>query len=434
LRLPLLSHLLSLTMKLMLAPLLFYLFVINTSFAQSLDTESVTAEGRGTTIAIAINEALMQSVDQVQGKRVDRVSIMAETDLKIQAGFGDNYFESPTYMDLVYSKSGGLISSYKILSKQQVDEDTWQVRVEAQITKYAREEAADRQRIAVMPMRTESEYFWISGRKVAAEEVVTGINQYLTSDLSQTQKFAVLDRQYLAESSAEKSLLTEGNAPIEELARLGQHLGADYILVGRIADFGYSISEKTTKATGRKYNVGYAKAVIDYKLISAATQQVRASDTVTASFSDQGGSAKIDAILKLGKPLAADISDQIHNQVFPIMLVAVNGDEYVFGQGGSALKAGDNYNLYKLGGEILDPYTNESLGQSESLVGAVTITRVTSKISYGKAAQFNEQIADNFAPKAYVLREKTPVTQKKISSAAAPKAELKKPQVNDDDW
>lgn len=419
-------------MRIVLAPLLLYLFMINSSFAQSLDTISVIAEGRGTTVAIAINEALMQSVDQVQGKQVDRVSIMADTDLKIQASFGDNYFESPTYLDLVYSKSGGLIRGYKILSKQQLAEGIWEVKVEAQITKYVKDKAADRQRIAVMPMRTESQYFWISGRKVAAAEVVTGINQYLTSDLSQTRKFAVLDRQYLAESTDEQSLLSEGNAPIEELARLGQHLGADYILVGRIADFGYSISEKTTRATGRKYNVGSGKAVIDYKLINSSTQQVRASDTVKSSFSDQGGSAKIDAILKLGKAMAADISDQIHNQVFPVMLVAVNGDEYIFGQGGSALKAGDNYNLYKFGDEILDPYTNESLGQAESLVGVVEITRVTSNISYGKPVQLSEKVAEKFAPKAYVLREKSPASQKNNLSPS--KAKPEQPEFNDDDW
>jgi curli biogenesis system outer membrane secretion channel CsgG len=408
--------------------------MVNCCFAQSLESVSVTAEGRGTTVAIAINDALMQCVEQVQGKRVDRVSIMADTDLKVQAGFGDNYFESPTYMDLVYSKSGGLVSGYKILSKQQLDNEDWEVKVEAQITKYVNDKSADRQRIALMPLRTEKSYFWISGRKVAAAEVVTGINQYLTSDLTQTEKFAVLDRQYLAESSIEKSLLTEDNAPIEELARLGQHLGADYILVGRIADFGYSVSEKTTRATGRKYRAGYGKAVVDYKLINSSTQQVHASDTVNANFSDQGGSAKIDAIMKLGKSLAADVSDQIQDQVFPIMLVAINQGEYVFGQGGSALKTGDNYNLYKFGNEIIDPYTNESLGRTESLVGVVEITRVTSKISYGRPVQLKEEVSENFLPKTYVLREKSPASRENTPAASTLKAKPSKPEFNDDDW
>ena len=62
-----------------------------------------------------------------------------------------------------------------------------------------------------------------------SEELTAAISSYLV----QTRKFTVLDRQY-GQTNTEQDRLSSDDVPITELAKLGQELVADYVLVGTI--------------------------------------------------------------------------------------------------------------------------------------------------------------------------------------------------------
>lgn len=53
--------------------------------------------------------------------------------------------------------------------------------------------------------------------------------------LAQSGQLSLLDRHYLSEMQSENEFLQWDGAP-QELARIGQKVGADYLLVGRIND------------------------------------------------------------------------------------------------------------------------------------------------------------------------------------------------------
>ena len=61
-----------------------------------------------------------------------------------------------------------------------------------------------------------------------SEELSAAISAYLV----QTRKFTVLDRAYEIFAGSERNRLASDNVPITELAKLGQELVADYVLVG----------------------------------------------------------------------------------------------------------------------------------------------------------------------------------------------------------
>jgi hypothetical protein len=64
------------------------------------------------------------------------------------------------------------------------------------------------------------------------------------------------------------------------------------------------------------------------------------------------------------------------------------------------------YELYRYGEKIIDPYTKESLGRSETLVGEISVERVNPKTSLGRIVRREPGEVLEFKKKAFVLRLK----------------------------
>ena len=77
------------------------------------------------------------------------------------------------------------------------------------------------------------------------------------------------------------------------------------------------------------------------------------------------------------------------------------------------------YSLVKLGKEIIDPYTQERLGQSESIVGSVRIIDTQSKLSTAKVLKLDIGL-DTLMSDEFIVRPRKGI------SAAARKAKRMK--------
>ncbi|WOJ93696.1 CsgG/HfaB family protein [Congregibacter variabilis] len=403
-----------------------------------VEVVEVESEGTGPTLAIAINEALMLAVEQHQGKKVGRASIMADTDLKIQASFGDNYFQSPTYMDLVYSKSSGAVSGYEILSKTEDEPGVWSVTLKAKLSRYQPDPSTKRTRIAVLDPRSDVGSYAISGRSIPASQIADALNQRLTNRLTQANKFAVLDRKFDSDASAERAMLQSGDAPLVETSRLGQQLGADYLLVSKVTNFRYSETMHETRATGRKYSTYGGKAALDYRLVNPATQQILSSDTVTTQLSPESSMTTSEVVSYLSDGLAAKVVDRVVNQIYPIMLLSSANGNLVFSQGQGQLSPGDRFKLYSYGDELIDPYTNESLGRTEQYRGIVEIVRVAPNFSYGRPADAGLEGSINLDVEQYVLRERIDLLNPGVESdqeiQELIEAKKKKKKSKEEEW
>ena len=63
-------------------------------------------------------------------------------------------------------------------------------------------------------------------------------------------------------------------------------------------------------------------------------------------------------------------------------------------RGGDYIKPQQLFNVYRMGDEILDPNTNESLGKEEILLGKATITDTSTKLSHASFIDSNIAISD----------------------------------------
>jgi hypothetical protein len=89
------------------------------------------------------------------------------------------------------------------------------------------------------------------------------------------------------------------------------------------------------------------------------------------------------------------------------MVTAVNDKSITLNQGGDLIKKGAVYEVFKRGEKIYDPYTKESLGRDEHLIGTLKITRVNPKFSKAQWLDGNiDELTQSFKVGKFVIRKK----------------------------
>ena len=125
--------------------------------------------------------------------------------------------------------------------------------------------------------------------------------------------------------------------------------------------------------------------------------------------------------------------------IYPIAVVSVSNDVVTFNQGGETVQVGRVYRLVKLGANLQDPYTKESLGQEELEVGRAEVISVTDRTASAKV--ISGSVLGLGKPGSLLARVlpdgelPTPASgnsspQANLESQAGPKAKAK----DDEDW
>ena len=130
------------------------LFSFQTINASGLEYIKVETEGTGVSVREAIDSALIQAIERVNGKSMESSTLLKTTEKLEETNKDSNYYSSQEYQDEIKSKTKGQIKEYKILSQNQMpDTSLWVVRVNATIAKYKVSKSAKRKRIAVLPLQ-----------------------------------------------------------------------------------------------------------------------------------------------------------------------------------------------------------------------------------------------------------------------------------------
>jgi curli biogenesis system outer membrane secretion channel CsgG len=326
----------------------------------------VNAEGSGKTREEAVSQAIVSAIEQVTG-----VSIKAGTALRTEmtaAASGDQMAVtlSQQTQTEVQRQSGGIVSSYSILDVSESDGvQTAHVSVTIEVFTAKGLGNDTRRRIAVATFVT-------TGAQPGATAEL--LRDRITAHLTQARRFAVVDRSQDNAYAHEMQLLQSGDAPLTERARLGQVIGADYIVTGKLRQTAATRSDRVIGITGEIVtNTTAGSAEADFQVIEIATRQIKWAGTARIS----GGGA-IDQV-------GARIADEITQTIYPMRLIRFEDPaNLVINQGGDSLRAGQRFRAMVMGEMMIDPYTNEPLGQMEQEAGVVEIRRVDAKLSYAQ--------------------------------------------------
>ncbi len=313
------------------------------SFAASYTTETVTVSSSGASEDKAIAKALGQAVQQANGTMIQVESHIRDTDQGIIMDWMGNQTLIPSQeVNTGYTSAtaGGLVKSYKVLSsKYNTAAKAWEVTIKAEVAKYANI-GADRSgllQLAVLPFRTTDATFATVDGSIGAGDLAQHINELLTNAIVQSGKYRVLDRSFWQESDVEEVIVKERSYATQESIKLGQKLGADYMVVGTINDF--DINKIARKIYGADMSVLETRIAIQLRVIEVATSDIIASTNFTQTFDPHQINNKLNE-LRAAAPdkTAAQLNQDLQNFIYESVSNSIAADVISRIDGGPGVK------------------------------------------------------------------------------------------------
>lgn len=356
--------------------------------------QAVNATGYGANHSLAVADALVQGLRQVTGVSIDSQEVMQSISGRLSVSDNDQHthtssFEVARQGDLSL-KTAGVVSRYDVLEVNQESDGSYRAEVTVHVAKYDRPglPTDSRRTLAVMPFHTEARSFSLLGDATPAARVESELRNRILDLFTQSRRMNVVDREFGAEFAAERAIWMGDDAALVERARAGNVVGADYIVVGNLRSARSTRNVRTLQLTGETITTYAGSGQLDYKIILAATRQVKWSDSISLNFNDAAIRNMLSRHGSSQAGITSALAEQLVNKalenIYPMRVVAVNGATVVLNQGGSTMKVGDKLSVYFLGEEMFDPYTNESLGQIEDKIADIQVVRVNAKTTYAK--------------------------------------------------
>lgn len=331
-------------------------------------TQTSHGEGVGITREEAVNRAVIEALSKIQGVKINSIK---SSSIAMATTSSEGTQLTDIYREDISRATNGRVDSYDINSVTQDADGRYHASVTIRNSKTTKRyqapglSADSRRSITVLGR---GDYY----------ELNKTLRQKFINGFVQSRKFNVLDRQHGSLYAMEKAFIQSGNAQSDEIYKLGNGLGTDYMFVYTVTSA--DASSRTSNLTGREKVK--AQLSIDYQVILFATRQVKYSNTLTVDADLKDGSmsnvhAGLDRVVN-------QITNQVLEAIYPLRIADVVGDELVFSQ---ELVTGATYECYSEGAMIRDSYTKENTGRVETRTGAIEVVRATNKLSYAKVTE-----------------------------------------------
>ncbi len=327
----------------------------------------VIATGNGGDTSKATIDAIENAISQVGGMRISTATSLAMSEVTKD---GNTTIEE-NFKQNIEKLTRGVIKSYTVLeSGTSPGSGRAFVKIRAIIPSYKPSDQLKRLKLAVMPLTLAGS----ARNRPEAAEFGESVSAALEAYLTQTRRFAMIDRRYTEKSNRELAGVNARNAPIEETVKIGVRTGADYIVLAALKDFAPQ-QQQQQRVTGRSVTRSVAPVSIDVRVIDIASGQIKFAQT----YNNPGRLPSSVSLAQYAVDIGTDIGQVISSAIYPIAVVAGSESEVTFNQGGDTVQVGRVYRLVSLGQNLVDPYTRESLGQEEREVARAEVTSVTDR-------------------------------------------------------
>jgi curli biogenesis system outer membrane secretion channel CsgG len=248
-------------------------------------------------------------------------------------------------------------------------------------------------RVAVFSFedKTNHRWHWWNGQPPG-----DGMADMITTALVKSGNYRVFERQEIEKIMQEQALGMSGAVTPESAAKAGKMLGAEIAIVGAITEFGYK--KQSTGGALKKIGIGAslskqsATVGIDVRFVNTTSGEILKADNVRKEKKNMGGSLdtedirfsdqdKFDESL-VGKATREAIEDIVKllgeqgggSGVWEAKVVMMKDGQVVINGGSeTGVKAGERFVVYRLGEEMTDPDTGESLGAEETKIGEIEV-------------------------------------------------------------
>jgi curli biogenesis system outer membrane secretion channel CsgG len=243
------------------------------------------------------------------------------------------------------------------------------------------------------------------GLKITRTLVETEFTNQLTTFLTKSRKFHVLDRQTIRKVMDENYLTeSEWSAP-GQMQKIGQLLVADYLVLGAIDRCSFERKVTDIKITGEKSVNWICTFKFSFRVTEVKTGKVVYADTIVEKVKSRDIKREIDPdtwrdwTLNDYKDLlferaAVRSGNAILIGIYPVKISAVTGTQVILNRGdGAGVVVGQKYRIFNQGAVVRDPDSGEILGSDETEAGILLVSSVESKFSKATVVSSTGQIA-----------------------------------------
>ena len=348
------------------------LFCAISSVSAQIVMREVIATGNGGDPSKATIDAIENAISQVGGMRISTATSLSMSEVTK----GGTTTIEENFKQNIEKMTRGMIKSYTVLgSGTSPGSGRSFVKIKAFIPSYKPSEQLKRMKLAVMPVVVTGPSQGRSEAMDFAESVSASLEAYLT----QTRKFAMIDRRFTEKSNRELAGVNSLNAPIEETLKVGVRIGADFIVLAALKSF-LPQQQQQQRVTGRVVTRSVVPVGIDVRVIDIATGQIKFAQT----YNNPGRLPSSVSLSQYAADIGADLGQVIGTAIYPIAVLSGTETEVTLNQGGDTVQVGRIYRLVTLGQNLVDPHTRESLGQEEREIARAEITSVTDRIATAK--------------------------------------------------
>jgi len=224
----------------------------------------------------------------------------------------------------------------------------------------------------------------------------------MEASIQKNRKFTLVSRKkevlqdIREEQEFAQSDLTAGNAAAE-----GQIKNANFLVLPTVQDFKFYRSSTPVPNLSNKYiRVDSGMLEVNAQIIDTSTGGIKTTFYLKSSFAtkkrvvnSRGGVPNSTHYTKMAKKIAAQMTDQLVDAVFPMKVLNVQGSQVFINRGkDGGLKKGDVLKVFRPGIELIDPDTGENLGSAETEIGKIKVTRVNPKFTIAKIMAGDEPV------------------------------------------
>jgi len=235
-----------------------------------------------------------------------------------------------------------------------------------------------------------------------------GMTEMLTTALTKTERFVVLERAALDKVTAEQDLGASGRVNPEFAPQVGKITGAQAIITGDITRFSYTQSSlggsgSILRGIGAKVEKTNAQVGIDLRIIDTETGEVLLSQSADGSASmsnvaatlthgSQDFSTAVAENTPLGKAtrqalerIVIAVTKTMKSQRWSGRVMDVRGDHIYINAGTRlGLITDVPLDVFRPDAALTDPETGRRMGSPDKLIGSVVIDAVKEQYSVAK--------------------------------------------------
>ncbi len=241
-------------------------------------------------------------------------------------------------------------------------------------------------KIVVIPFRLNRIKVKVLNQTFKSRELSRQLNQKIITELTQSRRFNVIDKEYLGDYLTEM----DSKVPNDAMLRAGKALGVDYFLLGTMTEF--KVTQRQTKIALLEQPISSTKATlnVDFRIIAMPTRQIKWSDSVKITANNRdlkkakrtGAQGIIDYLIE---QTAQEIVHRSLDNIYPIKILKAAGRRAIYlNQGGKMTAVGQRYEVYSQAEKIIDDDTGLNIKIDGEQVATIQITKVQAKYSVAK--------------------------------------------------